>query len=76
MIIPRLPFVIHGLKDRSSVPHMVSGALSLCIFVTLAVGVPIQLLIWLVTGVEYAVLSWLLSLFEGYAMWIGAIPPL
>ncbi len=55
---------------------MVSGALSLCIFVTLAVGVPIQLLIWLVTGVEYAVLSWLLSLFEGYAMWIGAIPPL
>ena len=76
LIIPLLPFVIHGLKDRASLSHMVSGALPLCIFVILAVGLPIQVLYWLVTGVDYAVLLRLLSLFEGYARWIGGIPPL
>ena len=55
---------------------MVSGALPLCIFVTLAVGLPIQVLYWLVTGVDYAVLLRLLSLFEGYSRWIGGIPSL
>lgn len=52
-----------------------TGRLALCALVTLSIWLPALALCYAFT-LRHGVLDWAIALFHGFAVWIGAVPPL